>query len=160
MNAREQIFVLDVNSEGNAYRKMTLNEAAIVETGIVTTLTTMNAMTLLQELITPGTLPIVMMLQWKTSGNHCQAVAYDNERYKCYGEPIEVLARTRNDILTKNGRRALYADPYDARQTTKAAATELKAIQRAVATGRTGLGPTPEVDAELKGTLMATQQTD
>lgn len=146
MHAREQIFVLDVNPEGvarmqvYAYHERTLNAEEVVETGTVAALGTKVATTLLQDLVAAGMLPIIMVLQWRETGNHFQAVTYDNDRYKCYSGQVDTLSAKRNEILTKNGCRALDAIPYDARKTANAAARELKAIRKAFTANKQGTG--------------------
>lgn len=125
-----------------AYRECKINDDEAVETGTVVALATDVATQLLQELIAAGMLPIVMVLRWRATGNHFQAITYDHERYQCYSEQEDDLATKRNEILLKNGCQLLDADPYDTRRTAQAAARELKAIRRAAEVDRQSTGLT------------------
>lgn len=72
-----------------------------METGIVTTLDTTVA---IQRLLTHaqlGILPIVMVLRWKESRNHFQAVTYPVDKHDKYLKIKQDLAKQLNDIISQ-----------------------------------------------------------
>lgn len=57
-----------------AYYEMEINDVEAVETGTVVSLPTPEASNLLEEPIATGTLPIVLILEWRDTGNHFQVI--------------------------------------------------------------------------------------
>ncbi|KAG3075092.1 hypothetical protein PI125_g21810 [Phytophthora idaei] len=92
MHAREMVFVLDVKNEESTrvqaygYQEVAMPDNSMVETGVVVILPTTEATHQLRDLIAAETLPIVMVLNYNNTGNHCQAVTYDSSRYQVYTE--------------------------------------------------------------------------
>lgn len=90
MHAREMVFVLDVSEDDNArlqgyaYHEMTHDDGTTVETGTVEALPTELGSHLLKDLVRAGTLPVVMILRYRSTGNHYQAITYDQARFTEY----------------------------------------------------------------------------
>lgn len=137
IHARETIYVLDVDEQGNAraqayaYRSIALEEDDAFESGTNLIIPTQQAMQILEEMVAEGILPPVLVLRWRKTGNHFQAVTYDGDRYDCYIKHLKKLASVRNAVLVKNGLPELDFIQYDPESTAKAATRELKALRKA-----------------------------
>lgn len=142
MHAREMVFVLDVSEDDNArlqgyaYHEMTHDDGTTVETGTVEALPTELGSHLLKDLVRAGTLPVVMILRYRSTGNHYQAITYDQARFTEYCKRWEELAGSRSDVLKQYGGSSLDPHPFDVQKTTQAAAQELKRIRKAAKLSR------------------------
>ncbi|GMF15829.1 unnamed protein product [Phytophthora fragariaefolia] len=138
IHARETIYVLEVQTndmariQAYAYGDRPLKTGKSIQTGTINRLSTTTGLQLLQELISSGILPIVLVLRWKPSDNHFQAVTYDPEGYRCYSDQLEHLVNKRNQIIVNYGGQILDGEPYDRIETAKAAAKVLKAMRKEV----------------------------
>jgi len=125
--AREPIFVLDVAEDDTTrvqmfgYKNVTTATGEQVESGCTTALSTAQAWELLQALVEAGVLPILLLLRWRLSGNHFQAVVFDQDRHDKYTADYDELSKTRNVILTAHGHVGLDTDAYDETALEKAA---------------------------------------
>ncbi|GMF38279.1 unnamed protein product [Phytophthora lilii] len=137
MHAREMIFVLDdhapehVRLQVYASQKLKADGTDELETGMVTALQTGVGAHLLRELINADTLPLVMVLSYRQTGNHYQAIMYDNARFQEYTDRWEELTPVRNQIAKRFGGSELDAALFDNKLTKQAAAQELNTIRRA-----------------------------
>ncbi|KAE9197558.1 hypothetical protein PF004_g19796 [Phytophthora fragariae] len=136
IHARETIYVLDVDEHGTtraqayAYNSIALHGEDSFDSGTNQTMPTQEAMELLEELVVGGILPPVLVLRWRETGNHFQAITYDADRYDSYVKQLTTLVPRRNAILEKYGRSAMDYIQYDPEGTTKAAARSLKVIRK------------------------------
>jgi len=136
-HARETVYVLDVHDNGlawmqaYAYHDVELGADDWVETGTVCPIPTVQALTLMADLVEHGIRPPVMVLRWSQMGNHFQAVTYNEEEYRFYAENLVQLALQRNVILEAHGWKPLDMVAYDVTKTARAAAAALTAIRRA-----------------------------
>ncbi|KAE9214468.1 hypothetical protein PF002_g17664 [Phytophthora fragariae] len=116
IHARETIYVLDVDAVGNArmqayaYSSVALPEDDCFDTGI---------------------LPPVLVLRWQVTGNHFQAVVYDDERYEGYLRNLTELSKRRNDIVAKHGWAKMDFIQYNAVKTAKAVTKQLRLLRKA-----------------------------
>uniref|UniRef100_H3H614 Uncharacterized protein n=2 Tax=Phytophthora ramorum TaxID=164328 RepID=H3H614_PHYRM len=136
-HARETIYVLDVQSDGQArMQAYALHEVEAapdmkMETGTVCPVPTEQALSLLRDLVAARITPPVMVLRWTDTGNHFQAVNYQAEKHEHYATNIAALSQKRNEILINHGWKALDAIEYDEDKTGRAAAQTIKAVRRA-----------------------------
>uniref|UniRef100_H3GPT9 OTU domain-containing protein n=1 Tax=Phytophthora ramorum TaxID=164328 RepID=H3GPT9_PHYRM len=137
IHARETIYVLDVDDQGTAraqayaYCSTSHNGEDAFETGTNQPIPTLQAMTMLEEIVAEGILPPVLVLRWRESGNHFQAITYDRNRYNSYVQQLTTLAPIRNAILSKHGWPALDYIQYEQASIAKVATRELKAMRKA-----------------------------
>uniref|UniRef100_H3GYQ7 Uncharacterized protein n=1 Tax=Phytophthora ramorum TaxID=164328 RepID=H3GYQ7_PHYRM len=137
MHARETLYVLHVEANGMArtqvyaYHNVRISTDDYIESGTVETMDTRDAMQLFRALTQGGILPTVLILQWLNTGNHFQAVIYDQDKYAAYTKRTDGMEKTRNKILANSGRVELDAEPYDHLKTTKAAVRKLKGTRKA-----------------------------
>jgi hypothetical protein len=103
----------------------------MAETGTVTPMESRTALTMLAEMTINGVLPPVLVLRWRETGNHFQAVTYEGRKHAAYADNLPAMAAVRNGIRSKFGEQQLDAVPYDAIKNAKAAALTLKSIRRA-----------------------------
>ncbi|KAG3090897.1 hypothetical protein PI125_g17564 [Phytophthora idaei] len=84
--AREQLFVLGVDSDGAgrlhvyAYETAMLARDKTVEIGTAKKMPTDRGAAMLEDVVSTGVLPLVLVLQ----NNHFRAVVYDAQRFKTY----------------------------------------------------------------------------
>ncbi|KAE8974505.1 hypothetical protein PR001_g25650 [Phytophthora rubi] len=134
--ARETVYVLDVREHGStwlqayAYAEAADQGGEAVETGTVTPMDTRVAMKMLHDMVANGVMPPCMVLQWRETGNHFQALTYDEEKYKTYADNLPAMVSTRNSIRVQHGEQALDAVPYDELKNARAAAQTLKVIRK------------------------------
>ncbi|KAF1795401.1 hypothetical protein PC128_g10257 [Phytophthora cactorum] len=138
MHARELLFVLDATPNGSArvqmcaYYDKPILPTESVETGTVVAIPTDIAKRFIKDLITEGTLPLVLILRWRENGNHFQAVTYSKDKHQQYVLQIELVTEIRNRVSLKHGGRSLDSQPYDHMKTARAAAQELKSFRRRI----------------------------
>jgi hypothetical protein len=148
MHARESVYVLDVHEDGMAwmqayaYHDVELEKDVWIETGTVCPIPTVQALTLMADLVEGGIRPPVMVLRWSPMGNHFQAVTYNQADYDFYAEKLVQLAPRRNEILTSYGWKPMDLVAYDEIKTARAAAAALTAMRRADTVPRGRLGST------------------
>ncbi|KAE9274482.1 hypothetical protein PR003_g29596 [Phytophthora rubi] len=134
--ARETVYVLDVREHDStwlqayAYAEAADQGGEAVETGTVTPMDTRVAMKMLHDMVANGVMPPCMVLQWRETGNHFQALTYDEEKYKTYADNLPAMVSTRNSIRVQHGEQALDAVPYDELKNARAAAQTLKVIRK------------------------------
>ncbi|KAE8992751.1 hypothetical protein PR003_g22036 [Phytophthora rubi] len=136
-HARETIYVLDVQSDGQArmqayeFHEVEAPPDMKIETGTVCPVPTEQALGLLRDLVAARITPPVMVLRWNDTGNHFQAVNYQAKEHEHYATNIAALSQKRNEILIEHGWKALDAIEYDEDKTGRAAAQTIKAVRRA-----------------------------
>ncbi|GMF29166.1 unnamed protein product [Phytophthora fragariaefolia] len=135
--ARETIYVLDVQSDGQArmqayaFHEVEAPPDMKIETGTVCPVPTEHALGLLGDLVAARITPPVMVLRWNDTGNHFQAVNYQAKEHEHYATNIAALSQKRNEILIEHGWKALDVIEYDEDKTGRAAAQTIKTVRRA-----------------------------
>ncbi|KAE8957403.1 hypothetical protein PR002_g31180 [Phytophthora rubi] len=141
-HARETIYVLDVQSDGQArmqayaFHEVEAAPNMKIETGTVCPVPTEQALSLLRDLVAARITPPVMVLRWNGTGNHFQAINYQAAEHEHYATNIAALSLKRNEILIEHGWKALDAIEYDEDKTGRAAAQTIKAVRRAAREAR------------------------
>ncbi|KAE9149001.1 hypothetical protein PF006_g6478 [Phytophthora fragariae] len=111
IHARETIYVLDVDAVGNArMQAYAYSSVALPEDDCFDT---------------------VLVLRWQVTGNHFQAVVYDDERYEGYLRNLTELSKRRNDIVAKHGWAKMDFIQYNAVKTAKAVTKQLRLLRKA-----------------------------
>jgi hypothetical protein len=139
---REPIFVLDVVPEGpariqmHAYHEVAFPDGTMVETSLTQPLPTQTASMALRSFIDNGILPVVLLLNWSSEGNHFQAVIFDNSRHAAYTARYEETNTKRNEMLVEHGLRAFGSEAYSEDTLATAAKEALDQLSKSTKTER------------------------
>ncbi|KAG1709906.1 hypothetical protein DVH05_016920 [Phytophthora capsici] len=135
MHARQNVYVLDVDPVGTtrmqAYSSRTVQGRDGDSFESVHHIPTTTALTLLKELTGAGILPLVLVLRWRSDGNHFQAVTYEEEKYKNYSRRQQELESLRIAILAKHQCKSPNMAQRDPEGLAKIAAKVLRELRKA-----------------------------
>ncbi|GMF34630.1 unnamed protein product [Phytophthora fragariaefolia] len=110
MHARETIYALYVYNDqariqAYAYHEVETGTGDMMEIGTVCPIPTQQAMDLLADLIAADIRPPVMVLRWRSSGNHFQAVQYQPDAHANYDEVMTAKAAAKSLANIRKGAR-------------------------------------------------------